>query len=405
MSFQWPGTLLLLGFLLVVFPVMAQDSREPIVIIDDHREPDLASIYRLEDGDLTLISDSLYVLDAALSPDGRLLATNVVAPVYLEREEGCSGSIPDDLWLLNLETGDPVLLREQPENATYFCGDDNNISRSQLDWSPDGTQFVWTEYNFGDDTLSLGIYDVATAEVELIPFDFPEQHGLGPLPLTPYWLASGIAFYSVVYDSMVSVRLYRPDGTLIVETPLGSDLVDNYGFPNKTRFITYRGRDYVAHNEVCSYWQFYDLLTQQRIGFGETFIYPEVVSAAHPDTSLRVRVVDSSTADAKNVYQVEMVDSSGTVLHESTDFTFSGDYPSIPYVVIFSPDGQTLGFEGYDQETYSYENQVTFIGADQRPPFIPDETVVGFQLLWGQAKSIVPDDFEFIDMPDPVVCG
>lgn len=401
MVFQRCVTLLFIGFLFAAFPVTAQDIAGPVVITDGARRLDEANAYYTDNGLLTLLSETLHVLNASLSPDGRFLAANVVAPVVFE-SEGCSGPIPADLWLLNLETGENLMLSGQPENATY-CGDDNNISRSEVDWSPDGRQFVWTEYNSGADTLSLGIYDLAASRVNVVSLDFPEQNGAGPRPITPYWLASGIAFYSVTYDealadSAVSVRLYMPDGTFTAETPVW--IANDYGLPDTVLLITHKGRDYAAHHWFRNdYWQLYDLLNQQKFWFGETPVYPELVSAAQPETSLRVRLlpVDSFTANSGNPYQVEILDSSGSLLHEAIDIKSVED---IPQVLAFSPDGQTLAFRRYNIDTRVYENQIDFIGANVASPFIPNEDITYFSLLWGSWQWIFPDELEPVEFPE-----
>lgn len=387
--------------LVSVFPPLAQDSAGPIVITDAINHMDKANLYQLDAGGLTLLSDTLHVLDAALSPDGRFLAAKVIAPVFFE-SEGCSGPVPADLWLLNLATGENLMLGGQPDNATH-CGDDNKISRSEVDWSPDGSQFVWTEYNSGADTLSLGVYDLAAAQIHMVSLDFPEQNGAGPGAITPYWLASGIAFYSVTYDEAVadsvwSVRLYAPDATFIADTPIW--IANDYGLPDTVLLINHEGRDYAAHHWFLNdYWTLYDLLNQQKFWFGETPAYPELVSAAQPETSLRVRLVpvDSFTPHSDNPYQVEILDSSGKVLHDPLDINTAED---IPQVLVLSPDGQTLIFRPYNTDTRVYENQVSSIGADTTLTFIPDEDIERFSLLWGGWQWIFPDEFELIEFPE-----
>jgi len=383
------------------FPPLAQDSAGPIVIADAFNRLPEANIYQLDDGRLTLVADTLHVVDAALSPDGRFLAANVMASVVFE-SEGCSGPIPVDLWLLNLETEETLMLRGQPENDTY-CGDDNNISRSKVDWSPDGRQFVWTEYNSGADTLSLGVYDLATSQTSIVSLDFPEQNDAGPSPITPYWLASGIAFYSVIYDEAIadsawSVRLYAPDATFIAETPIW--IANDYGLPDTVLLITHEGRDYAAHHWFLNdYWTLYDLLNQQKFWFGETPAYPELVSAEQPETSLRLRLVprDSFTPHSENPYQVEILDSSGTVLYEPMNIKTVED---IPQVLALSPDGQTLIFRLYNTDTRVYENQVNSIGADTSLTFIPDEEIKRFSLLWGGWQWVFPEEFELLEFPE-----
>lgn len=401
MFFQRLITWFAAGCLFAGLPALAQDAVGPIVIADAFSQMREANAYQLDDGNLALLSDTLHVLNAALSPDGRFLAVNVVAPVFFE-SAGCSGPIPADLWLLNLETGDHRMLSEQPENATH-CGDDNNISRSRLDWSPDSSQFVWTEYHSGNDTLSLGVYDRAAGQTNVVPLDFPEQLGAGPGPVTPQWLASGIAFYSLTYDEAlgdgaVSIRLYMPDGTFIAETPVWT--ANEYGMPDTMLLITHRGRDYAAYHWFRNdHWELYDLLNQQKFWFGETRAYPELVSAAQPETSLRVRLlpVEAYVANSGNPYQVEMLDSSGNVLSEPMDISFADD---IPQVVVFSPDGQTLAFRRYNADTGVYENQIDFMGAAATPAFIPGEDITRFSLAWGSWQWVFPDDLELVKFPD-----
>lgn len=382
-----------------VFSPLAQDSAGPIVIADAFNRLPEANVYQLDDGRLTLLADTLHVLNAALSPDGHFLAANVMASVVFE-SEGCSGPMPADLWLLNLETGETLMLRGQPENVTY-CGDDNNISRSEVDWSPDGRQFVWTEYNSGDDTLSLGVYDLAAAQIHMVSLDFPEQNDSGPGPITPYWIASGIAFYSVTYDEAIadsvwSVRLYAPDATFIAETPIW--IANDYGLPDTVLLVTHEGRDYAAHHWFLNdYWTLYDLLNQQAFWFGETPAYPELVSAAQPETSLRVRLLprDSFTPHSENPYQAEILDSSGKVLHDPLDIQSA---EAIPRDMVLSPDGQTLAFQRYNTDTRRYD--INFIGPDTASTFVPGEDISHFALSWGSWQWIFPDSLNLAEFPD-----
>lgn len=401
MVFQRWIPCLVVGFLFAVLPVQAQDSAGPIVIVDAFTRLEAANAYQLEDGHLTLLSNSLHVLNATLSPDGRFLAANVMAALVLE-SEGCSGPIPADLWLMNLESGEQLMLRGQPENATY-CGDDNNISRSEVDWSPDGRQFVWTEFNSGDDTLSLGVYDLAAEQANLVTLDIPEQLGAGPGPISPSWIASGIAFYSVTYDralaeEALSVRLYSPDGAFVADTPIWT--AREYGLPDTVLLTTYRGRDYAAYHWFRNdEWVLYDLLDQQRFWFGETPASPELVSAAQPDTSLRVRLlpVDSYRADSGNAYQVDVRDASDNGVLEAMGIKSAHD---LPQIMVLSLDGETLAFRRYNAETRVYETQITFVGSDSVPPFTPDEAITRFSLGWGSWQWIFPDNLELTAYPE-----
>ena len=385
--------------LVPISPPLAQASAGPIVIADAfNRLPD-ANIYQFDDGRLTLLADTLHVVNAALSPDGRYLAANVMASVVFEGE-GCSGPIPVDLWLLDLETGETLMLRGQPENVTY-CGDDSNISRSAVDWSPDGRQFVWTEYDSGDDTLSLGVYDLATSQASVVSLDFPEQLGAGPSPITPYWLASGIAFYSVAYDevaadSALSVRLYMPDGTFTTETPIW--IANDYGLPDTVLLITHEGRDYAAHHWYLNdYWTLYDLLNQQAFWFGETPVYPELVSGAQPETSLRVRLLPrhAFTPHSENPYQADILDSSGRLLHDPLDVQSA---EAIPQIMVLSPDGQALAFQLYNTDTSRYV--INFIGPDSASTYIPGEDMSRFALSWGSWQWVFPDQLELVEFPE-----
>lgn len=401
MGFHRLVSLLIVGCLFAVLTALAQDSAGPIVIADGFsRTPD-ANLYQLDEDRLVLLSETLHVTNAAPSPNGRFLAANVMAPLVFE-SEGCSGPIPTDLWLLNRETEETLLLGAQPENATY-CGDDNNVSRSEVDWSPNGEQFAWTEYNSGDDTLSFGVYDLAAGRVNVVPLDFLEQHGAGPGPVTPYWLASGIAFYSVTYDdaqadSALAVRLYTPDGTFIAETPVW--LAHDYGQPDTVLLVTHRGRDYAAHHWFSSdFWTLYDLVNQEKLWFGATPAYPELVSAVRPESSLRVRlqpVADSLALGSGSFYQVVVLDAAGNVLRESLGIKVAQDAPQ---VMALSPDGQTLAFRPYNVDTRVYKNQINSIGAAALS-YVPSEDINHIALSWGSWQWIFPEELDLIEFPD-----
>lgn len=91
------------------------NAQSPILTLD-------GDLYRIDGSAVIALTNSGYVTDAVLSPDGRLVAygdiPQVVRDVY-DRGGGMSGPQPNDIHVLDLEAGQVRVLTSQPDPAYY----------------------------------------------------------------------------------------------------------------------------------------------------------------------------------------------------------------------------------------------------------------------------------------------
>lgn len=388
--------LLLLLTLTAPIAVTAQDARGPVLLAD-------GTLRILTPGDPVII-DVPHASGIAQSPDGRYV-TITRYPQRLLEVERRSGATPGDLWLYDSETGNAHEIAGQPD-PVYYEGSsrDNAISRSPAVWSPDSSQFVWTEYAFDTNDVRLALYDVANAEMRLIPFDFPEQSSI-PGPELPLWLRSGIVFsshHNSEAGEQNEYRVYATNGALIAV--LAFEPLDV--FPSATLLVAYRGRDYLAqHDTVSDLWLITDILDGRLY---TTSTSPQLISQTSPDTSLRIilrGLVPYSRelgGQMSEHYQVDVQDASGALVIEALDIKLP--HQEMRSVLSLSPDGQTLALHRFDEFTRVYSKTLETVGANTSTLFTSED--YPDDLSWGAQEWALPDAavLVLVDTPQDVVC-
>ncbi len=149
----------------------------------------------------------------SLSPNSQYVT--YLIPPRLPGADDYAGPTPQNIYVLNLETGVPTIIAGTPEGATQFG---QGIVRNIPVWSPDGNSFAWTE---GFEEGRLFVADVTTLEVREIRNDVPPQT-LVPLPARIHaWTPElGIVIERVQWDEnfsnpqTVGWNLYTPEGAL-----------------------------------------------------------------------------------------------------------------------------------------------------------------------------------------------
>jgi hypothetical protein len=134
-----------------------------------------------------------------VSPSGEWLAYNTIPTAG-------DSVFAQNVWLCNLSTGEAVQVAQQ---ALTGSSEPQKVFHSLPSWSPDGTQFAWTEA-IADSTHRLVVYDLATRTAHVLASDLPPTH----LYSLASWGNPGI----LVADND-QLTLFAPDGTLIRTLP------------------------------------------------------------------------------------------------------------------------------------------------------------------------------------------
>lgn len=111
--------------------------------------------------------------DVFVSPDERHLlyreTPDFAANAWNNNETGNIGELPSDLVLIDLQTGQTHTIASHPDNATWSAGPRyyrSGFSGRSLTWSPDGSQFVYIEFDGA--LYRLLLYDIPTGQTRLI---------------------------------------------------------------------------------------------------------------------------------------------------------------------------------------------------------------------------------------------
>jgi hypothetical protein len=159
----------------------------------------------------------------SISSDQRYIAGIILAPEYLalpEDEQTAFETLPSNIVVLDLQTGDTIVAAAQSENFP----DEPWIYRSPPTWSPTGHQIAIINFNF-DDGVSISIFDVdnqTLTEIEgRVPMGYSDA-GMFDVP-SVNWSAIGIYSWSshVASDYLgfeQTVTLIDPTGDIAPQT-------------------------------------------------------------------------------------------------------------------------------------------------------------------------------------------
>lgn len=368
------------------------NAQSPILTLD-------GDLYRIDGSAVIALTNSGYVTDAVLSPDGRLVAygdiPQVVRDVY-DRGGGMSGPQPNDIHVLDLEAGQVRVLMSQPDPAYYASESqpDNVFARSAPAWSPDGTALAWTSYAFDTGLVTLGMYHFFSGELRDLPLDLPELYGIpGPLPVM--WLDSGLVVRAYVVDQStgldrLQIRVYSPDDGSLVSLTDVDPVSDTPPFLDL--FVLAAGRDYYAQYDAeGEAWVLTDILSGERF---TTVFAPVLVSRAQPETSVRftlgglVPYETQLAGQPATHFQAAIYDANGGIVVPAYDISFP--YTGMSGVVSVSPDGRAAAYRVYNPDTRVYDSSQVFM-TDRDPVAVLDGVFVD-GMTWGAQTWWYPAD-------------
>jgi hypothetical protein len=215
------GLILFLVCLAIGSPVAEAQQRSPLMlhISSDAGSGDLWAWFGADQPPKQLTSGG-HNFSPAISPDGKYVAYNSV-PKFAQVD--CSGWPPSDIWLLEIATGNTVVIAEQPPNSIY-CDHPKPplfIRRPKPTWSPDSKALAWGESVITPHTRApvpnrLVVYNLAQRKQQVIVANLPGNQQITHGQEVD-WGDPGIAnvVFPVPFDTTYSatdVHVYRTNG-------------------------------------------------------------------------------------------------------------------------------------------------------------------------------------------------
>lgn len=202
-------------------PVRAADATPPLILIING---DLWA-WAGPDKPLKQLSNWGYNRTPVISPDGRHVAYLSTAAIRVEQYR--KGNIafadngPQNIWVIDLATGDGTRVADQPPGATdagYPQG--WSVDRRQPAWSPDGKMLAWTDLTCCVQPAPDGstgpweelvVYDWQNKSSRIVARQLPigRHNGLRN-PSTLDWGLAGLLF--LITPEPDAVYLYSPEG-------------------------------------------------------------------------------------------------------------------------------------------------------------------------------------------------
>lgn len=183
----------------------------------------------------------------ALSPDYRFVAYRFMPAAFTQalaelktRVQGIAGMTNAyDIGITDLESGVETVIAGQPADTSYFVPNvpDNYRTRSNPEWSPNGTQVAWTSneedvavpagaLTIGTGGFHLVVYDVAAQQMSIIATGLDQAEMIAVIGPDLIWTEAGI---SLLYnnDFHREVITVSPEGALVSQVTL-NEPVDQY---------------------------------------------------------------------------------------------------------------------------------------------------------------------------------
>ncbi|HYO88347.1 MAG TPA: hypothetical protein VER79_06840 [Candidatus Limnocylindrales bacterium] len=386
------GTILLILALMGGWTAMgihAQESgtEHPLIVTGRSQSSGDRLFFRYADGAWEpLLAEG--VADGSAAPGGEQVAILKVPP-FLETIEGGRDWLSGSAWDIALvEVGDDTQ-RDIALQSTAIAANENGsgysggITRSVPVWSPHGRAFAWTEQDYpAQSSARLLVYDLDSDETRVLDDALPFMNlSSDGLPVEVTWRSGGIVvFTNDSADFADTLRHYDAQTGLqqIVRLPQTETdgywypllgplwLVDSANAPIGAAVIAPTLGDGTMYTVD---WASADV----RLGFSRRY---EMVSASHPDESLRLiwsfynRALDPS----EPLLQLVMPD--GAVALTWEDFLGTDDPQSLRRIV-FSPSGHAAAY------LQDGELSIREEGGRRVVPLPPDFTATNLQ--WGDS--------------------
>ncbi len=313
-----------------------------------HAQANTAPLIFLKDGDLwswdgttRQLTNSGYNERPILSPDGSRIAYSAMNEIGITAlETGFIGDspLPNDIWVLNIASGQTTRIVAQPIGATFNIQNtpSNFIVRSEPSWSADRNRIAWSELVFPNFTHHLVMHDLTTNSTTIIA-DLPEPAGI-PGPATVRWVGSWITILTSLYDATAdtitdATQAYSTTGTRSINVHLtGSD--DN-DFVTDISEVMQAGQAYIGISYISGFWQLIDPQTgaDQQIN-----VLPELYGLLAPNDSLSLQFFPYlSTDGTQRIYDWSLI-----TPFQPVNLPYNGFVSGIA----LSPDGQSIAYLG-----------------------------------------------------------
>lgn len=265
----------------------------------------------------------------SISPNRRWAVYQVIAPltqIEIENECPCGGgAFATDLWLVDLNTGEHLLIAGQPAEVETAS---DEMVRSFPVWSPDGTQLAWVD---GSEVGDLTIYDIASGQTRVVAEGLRQLGLVSNSVALEGWSKAGIYKEHEIYDDQLNVvayewHFYDPDTGALTVIPVARA---DQGF---TYYVDYGVGAFSPINERGAVLtQLDDVWTLTNLADNSvqtvTRAILRTVSENAPETSLRILPAKQSEEDGYT-WTVETAD--------GATFMTSDLYPRL------SPDGSRV---------------------------------------------------------------
>ncbi|MCL4250358.1 MAG: hypothetical protein KJ065_19565 [Anaerolineae bacterium] len=286
---------------------------------------------------ITALTTDGTISSPSLAPSGGQIAYRALPSVSREALGRLQTSgliaeydLPADLFLVDLNTRQSILIAAQPAAASLFVEGvaDNALVRSEPAWSPAGDALAWVEFPFGAAEGSLFAYSLSSASPQVIATDIPITSGRAP---ELRWGSPGIVLRSAGDDTGAQVfQLYALDtsGWITLQTNVPEDtyvqLFDWVASPQGELLgiLLSNGR-----------WQLLDPRTGAEGSAGTPALYSRFDAAS----SLALRF---DVAPETGFFWETVVQSAQTA---------SAAFSGAPGQVAVAPDSRTLAFIGYPE--------------------------------------------------------